>query len=54
VKKYVDAEFSPFNGARLYIKSHYSSHDGCGDLRGYLTRTEALHGVLINPLARWS
>ncbi len=48
-KKYVDSEFSPFDGARPYIKSHYSTRNGWGDLSGYLRRTEVPDGLPINP-----
>ena len=48
-KKYVDTEFSPLDGARPYIKSHYSQHTALGEIRGYLPRTEVPEGVPINP-----
>lgn len=48
-KAHVDAEFSPFDGARPYIKSHYERRDGWGDLSGYLPRSEVPDGVPINP-----
>ena len=31
-KKYVDTEFSPFDGARPYIKSTYQSRNGWAEL----------------------
>ena len=34
-KKYVDTEFSPFDGARPYIKLHYSQRAALGEIRGY-------------------
>jgi hypothetical protein len=37
-KKYVDTEFSPFDGARPYIKLHYSQRTALGEIRGYLPR----------------
>jgi len=48
-KKYVDTEFSPFDGARPYIKSHYSQRTALGEIRGYLSRTEVPDGVPIDP-----
>jgi hypothetical protein len=48
-KKYVDTEFSPFDGARPYIKSHYQQRNGWGELSGYLHRKEVPDGVLVNP-----
>ena len=48
-KKYVDTEFSPLDGARPYIKSHYSQRTALGEIRGYLPRTEVPEGVPINP-----
>jgi hypothetical protein len=48
-KKYVDTEFSPLDGARPYIKSHYSQRTTLGEIRGYLPRTEVPDGVPINP-----
>ena len=50
-KNYVDTEFSPFDGARPYIKSHYEQRNGWGELSGYLLRKEVPEGVHIN-LAR--
>jgi hypothetical protein len=48
-KKYVDAEFSPLDGARPYIKSHYSQRTALGEIRGYLPRTEVPDGAPIDP-----
>jgi len=48
-KKYVDTEFSPFDGARPYLKLHYSDRNGFGSLRGYLPRDEVPAGVPIGP-----
>jgi len=48
-KKYVDTEFSPLDGARPYIKTHYSQRTALGEIRGYLPRTEVPDGVPINP-----
>jgi hypothetical protein len=35
-KRYVDTEFSPLDGARPYIKSHYSEHTALGGNSGLL------------------
>ena len=48
-KKYVDTEFSPFDGARPYIKSRYDQRNGWGELSGYLERKLVPDGVHINP-----
>jgi hypothetical protein len=48
-KKYVDTEFSPFDGARPYIKLRYSQRTALGEIRGYLPRTEVPEGMAINP-----
>jgi hypothetical protein len=48
-KKYIDTEFSPLDGARPYIKSHYSQRTASGEIRGYLPRTEVPDGMPIGP-----
>jgi hypothetical protein len=48
-KKYVDTKFSPFDGARPYVKSHYEQRNGWGELSGYLQRKEVPEPVPINP-----
>ena len=48
-KKYVDTEFSPFDGARPYIKSSYSERTALGEIRGYLPRTKVPDRVPIEP-----
>ena len=48
-KKYVDTEFLPLDGARPYIKSHYSQRTALGEIRGYLPRAEVPDGVRIGP-----
>ena len=48
-KRYVDTEFSPLDGARPYIKSHYSQRTALGEIRGYLPRSEVPEHVSINP-----
>jgi hypothetical protein len=49
-KKYVDTEFSPFDGARPYIKSTYQSRNGRGEIKGYLERNKVPEGVPIGPV----
>ena len=46
-KTYVDAPFSPFDGARPYVKSHYEQRNGWGELGGYLLRKEVPDGIPI-------
>jgi hypothetical protein len=48
-KEYVDTEFSPFDGARPYVKSCYSDRTAFGRLQGYLPRSEVPDGVPIGP-----
>lgn len=48
-KGYVDTEFSPFDGARPYIKAQYRDRNGWGELSGYLLRTELPDSVPISP-----
>jgi hypothetical protein len=48
-KKYVDTEFSPFDGARPHIKSHYEQRNGWGELSGYLQRKELPDGMPVHP-----
>jgi hypothetical protein len=48
-KKYVETEYSPLDGARPYIKSHYSQRTALGEMRGYLSRTEVPEGMPVKP-----
>ncbi len=48
-KRYVDTEFSPLDGARPYIKSHYFQRTALGEIRGYLPRSEVPDRVPIKP-----
>ena len=48
-KEYVDSEFSPFDGVRPYIKSHYRQRNGWNGLRGYLQRKDVPIGTVIGP-----
>ena len=47
-KKYVDTPFSPFDGARPYVKQSYEQRNGWGELRGYLPRDQVPAGIPIN------
>ena len=47
-KTYVETEFSPLDGARPYIKSHYSDRAAWG-IQGFLPRTKVPHGMSIHP-----
>lgn len=49
-KRYVDTDFSPFDGARPYIKSHYSQRTKIGDIKGFLHRKEVPDGIPISPV----
>ena len=48
-KRYVDTEFSALDGARPYIKSHYSQRTALGEIRGYLPRSDVPERVPIKP-----
>ena len=48
-KKYVDTEFSPFDGARPHIKQHYLERNAWGELRGFLEKSEVPDSVPVNP-----
>ena len=48
-KRYVDTDFLPFDGARPYIKSHYSQRTKLGEIKGFLHRKEAPERVPIKP-----
>jgi len=48
-KKYVDTEFSPLDGARPHIKTHYEQRNGWGNLSGFLQRKDVPVGMPINP-----
>jgi hypothetical protein len=47
-KRYVETEFSPFDGARPFIKSHYRDRTAWG-IQGYLPRAHVPDGVAIDP-----
>ena len=46
-KTYVDTEFSPFDGARPYVKSNYEQRNGWGELSGYLPREKVPEALPI-------
>ena len=48
-KQYVDTDFSPFDGARPYIKSRYEQRTPSGALRGYLQRRLLPQGFPVKP-----
>jgi len=48
-KRYVDTDFSPFDGARPYIKPSYEARNGWGELGGYLMRSALPEGLPIAP-----
>ena len=48
-KTYVDTDFSPFDGARPYIKSSYEQRDGWGEIKGFLHRKELPPNMPVNP-----
>jgi hypothetical protein len=48
-KKYVDTEFSPFDGARPYIKSEYRQRTAIGALDGFIDREKLPDGIPVNP-----
>ena len=48
-KRYVDTEFSPFDGARPYIKSDYRRRTASGAVNGFIERKKVPDGVLVNP-----
>ena len=47
-ERYVDTEFSPFDGSRPFIKATYEQRNGWGELSGFLQRTEVPDGIPIN------
>ena len=48
-KTYVDTEFSPFDGARPYVKSRYEQRDGWGEIKGFLHRKELPRNMPVSP-----
>ena len=50
-KRYVDTEFSPFDGARPYIKATYEHRNGWGEIAGFLHRDKLPADVAIQPVS---
>jgi hypothetical protein len=48
-KKHVDAEYSPFDGARPFIKTSYEQVNALGDRSGYVARTALPAGIVVGP-----
>jgi hypothetical protein len=48
-KKHVDTEFSPFDGARPYIKSGYQQRTALGAINGFIDRGKVPDDIPINP-----
>lgn len=48
-KRYVDTEFSPFDGARPYIKSDYRERTALGAINGFIDRTKVPADIPVNP-----
>jgi hypothetical protein len=48
-KTYVDTDFSPFDGARPYIKSRYDQRNALSKLRGFLQRKQLPAGMAVHP-----
>jgi hypothetical protein len=47
---YLEEEFSPFDGARPYIKSSYESPDGWGSMSGFIPRKKVPTDISIEPV----
>jgi hypothetical protein len=50
-KRYVDTEFSPFDGAKPYIKSDYRERTALGAINGFIDRAKVPEGIPINPVS---
>jgi hypothetical protein len=48
-KRYVDTAFSPFDGARPYIKSDYQERTALGAINGFIDRKKVPSDIPINP-----
>ena len=51
-KEYVDREFSPFDGARPYVKSSYELRTALGAINGFIDRGRLPPGIVVNPAPR--
>ena len=49
-QEYLEKRFSPFDGARPYIKSSYESLDGWGSMSGFIPRKEIPTDIRIDPV----
>jgi hypothetical protein len=47
-REYLEEPFSPFDGARPYVKMNYQSLDGWGSLEGFLRRSEVPPSIAIS------
>jgi len=48
-KQYVDTEFSPFDGARPYIKESYEQRTASGAINGFVDKKKVPPEIPINP-----
>jgi len=48
-KQYVDTEFSPFDGARPYIKESYEQRTASGAINGFVDKRKVPPEVPVNP-----
>lgn len=59
-RKFLETPFSPFDGARPYIKLDFDSRDGWKSVQGFCLRSKIPNGVAIadapsdNPMPRMS
>jgi hypothetical protein len=49
-REYLEKDFSPFDGARPYIKSSYESLDGWGSMSGFIPRKMVPTDIRIDPV----
>ena len=47
-RSYLESYFSPFDGARPYIKSRYPGLNGWGEISGYLKRSKLPNGLQVS------
>jgi hypothetical protein len=48
-RRYLETRFSPFDGARPYVKGSYSQKDGWGEIKGFLKRSHLSHETAVGP-----
>jgi hypothetical protein len=46
-RKYLETPFSPFDGARPYVKQDYGSVDGSNTIEGFCPRSKIPNGLVI-------